>query len=223
MIQTRRIEWVRAGVPSVDVPKQSFEFTNLLVSDVVPDLKNREVRPYARQPKKQRRQFIVVGTTNSHHYLADSTGNRRFWPVRLQRFDLEALRERDQLWAEAAHREAGGESIRLAPELYTHAALQQERRREVDPWEPILESAFGDRSKSFRLTYDDIYLKLEIPVFQRTEQTQKRVYHIMQSLAFKSMTVHNRDTQTKERGFGRDGKQELLPGVTDDVTNQVPD
>jgi predicted P-loop ATPase len=174
---------------------------------------------YERLADSQPRQFIIVGTTNSHHYLADTTGNRRFWPVRVQRFDLEALRkERDQLWAEAAYREAKGESIRLKSELYAHAALQQERRREIDPWEPILESAFSDRSEDYRLTYDDVYEKLEIPIAHRTEQTQKRVLRIMQGLGFRSMPVHNKKTQKKERGLGRNGGQGALLGVTEDVT-----
>jgi hypothetical protein len=96
--------------------------------------------------------------------------------------------------------------------------LQQERRREIDPWEPILESAFSDRSEDYRLTYDDVYEKLEIPIAHRTEQTQKRVLRIMQGLGFRSMPVHNKKTQKKERGLGRNGGQGALLGVTEDVT-----
>ena len=71
---------------------------------------------YARLPTEVKRQFVVVGTTNERSgYLNDSTGGRRFWPVSVKRFDLAKLRHgRDQLWAEAAVREAEkGASIRL--------------------------------------------------------------------------------------------------------------
>jgi predicted P-loop ATPase len=60
------------------------------------------------------REFINVGSTNETNWMFDSTGNRRFWPVRAGPFDLEKLeRDRDQLWAEAVYRIKHGASIRL--------------------------------------------------------------------------------------------------------------
>jgi hypothetical protein len=91
---------------------------------------------------QRRRQFVLIGTTNAvTGYLKDSTGGRRFWPVRIREFDVAALAaDRDQLWAEAAVREARGESIRLEEELWAAAAIEQEDRRQEDPWEePIHE------------------------------------------------------------------------------------
>src|SRR3546814_13105326 len=71
---------------------------------------------YARLPVIVPRQCVIFGTTNSERYLRDLTGNRRFWPVRVDGFDLPRLRaDVDQLWAAAATREARGARIRLAP------------------------------------------------------------------------------------------------------------
>jgi predicted P-loop ATPase len=79
------------------------------------------------------RQCVIVGTTNDLEYLRDTTGNRRFWPVRCKGFDIEALRrDRDQLWTEAAAREATGVSIRLAKELWPMAGVEQEKRLTKD-------------------------------------------------------------------------------------------
>jgi predicted P-loop ATPase len=99
---------------------------------------------YGRLQTTVPRQFVLIGTTNAKlGYLKDSTGGRRFWPVSVERFDLGRLeRERDQLWAEAAAREAAGASIRLRPDLWEAAADAQEVRRAIDPWEPILEPVF---------------------------------------------------------------------------------
>jgi predicted P-loop ATPase len=73
-------------------------------------------------PKDMRvpRQFVIIGTTNvTEGPFIEATGNRRFWPVRVQRFDLERLRDgRSQLWAEAAKVEAIGKSIRIDPRLF---------------------------------------------------------------------------------------------------------
>jgi predicted P-loop ATPase len=84
---------------------------------------------YGRLSTYRPRQFVAIGTTNGEDYLTDPTGNRRFWPVRLNAgsIDQEAIkRARDQLWAEAAVREAAGGSIRLPQELWAVAAEEQD-------------------------------------------------------------------------------------------------
>ena len=98
---------------------------------------------YARDALERPRQFVIVATTNLlTEYFLDSTGNRRWWPVRVYAFDLEALRrDRDQLWAEAVFREALKASVELSPDLWPAAAIEQEARRQVDPWEDVLDDA----------------------------------------------------------------------------------
>jgi len=71
---------------------------------------------YQRDRTRVPRQFVVIGTTSDTTYLQD-TGNRRFWPVSVRRFDLDRLISvRNQLWAEAAYVEAAGELIGLDAE-----------------------------------------------------------------------------------------------------------
>jgi hypothetical protein len=92
-------------------------------------------RPYGRMHEELRRQCIFIGTTNQAAYLKDQTGNRRFWPVKVGTIDLDALiADRDQLWAEAAAREASCESLVLPRELWDVAAIEQEERVSDDPW-----------------------------------------------------------------------------------------
>lgn len=84
---------------------------------------------YARNVSSVPRCCVFIGTTNDSEYLGGTTGNRRFWPVKVGRFDLDRLAaDRDQLWAEAAHREAAGESIRLDPALWDDAKAEQDAR-----------------------------------------------------------------------------------------------
>lgn len=75
---------------------------------------DRARRPYERMAVDVKRQCIFVGTTNSDAYLRDTTGNRRFLPVKVGIIELEGLkRDREQLWSEAAHLEAAGAHIGL--------------------------------------------------------------------------------------------------------------
>ena len=93
---------------------------------------------------RQPRRGILVGTTNSDAYLQDATGNRRFWPARTGRVDLDALhRDRDHLFAEAVAGEKRGELLTIPETLYAAAAEQQDQRLMKDPWEDILATVKG--------------------------------------------------------------------------------
>jgi hypothetical protein len=83
---------------------------------------------------------IFVATTNEETYLRDTTGNRRFWPVELEgKIDLDGVaRDRDQLWAEAAVLEASGEPLVIPEALWGDAAVEQQARMELDPWEDAI-------------------------------------------------------------------------------------
>lgn len=173
---------------------------------------------YARLPVEVARQFVIIGTTNSHTYLNDITGNRRFWPVRVQKFDLRKLvSDRDQLWAEASHRESNGESIRLAEGLYKIAGTQQERRRFEDPWETLLEEgleAFQQKDGKWRLDPEHVWSALGITPDRRDERAQHRVTAIMQRLGFKRMSIRIEKRIVKGWGKDPDGTTgDLLGGV----------
>jgi predicted P-loop ATPase len=155
---------------------------------------------YAHFAVERPRHFIIVGTTNSSAYLTDSTGARRFWPLVVRRFDIEWIREhRDQLWAEACVREATGESIRLAEELWPDAAKHQETRREIDPWEGTLRKYLlsvdpsGDKRR--RVATSMLWEEaLHIPLERRDRPAAMRISEIMQRLGFKRTTVRAEDT-----------------------------
>lgn len=102
---------------------------------------NDRARPaYGRYLIDQPRQSIEVGTTNAEVYLLSSTGNRRFWTVKLlARVEMEKLKQdRLQLWGEAAAAETEGETLVLPERLWAAAGAEQEKRRVVDTWEDEL-------------------------------------------------------------------------------------
>jgi hypothetical protein len=129
---------------------------------------------YDRYPTEGKRQCILVGTTNSSSYLRDSTGNRRFWPVTTQQFDLDSLRrDRDQLWAEAASREAQGASIRLDRSLWAAAGGEQALRRIADPWEEIISEHLDNREG--KITVEDAWRMVGVGDANRTQEQNRRL------------------------------------------------
>jgi hypothetical protein len=133
---------------------------------------------YDRYPTEGKRQCIIVGTTNSGSYLRDSTGNRRFWPVAIKQFDTKALRrDRDQLWAEAAAREAQGASIRLDRALWAAAGGEQALRRIADPWEEIVAEHLD--GKEGKLTVEDAWKIVGVDEAHRTQEHNRRLGEAM--------------------------------------------
>ena len=48
------------------------------------------------------RRCVFIGTTNRTDYLRDETGNRRFWPIKLEAVDVATIEtDRDKIWAAA--------------------------------------------------------------------------------------------------------------------------
>ena len=138
---------------------------------------------YGRITRDVPRQCVIIGTTNSDRYLRDGTGNRRFWPVRVGEFDVVGLRRyRDQIWAEAAHREAQGEIIRLDADLYPAAAEQQEQRRIEDPFLGRLMAVLCDLEG--KLSAEDAWKIVEVPPGQRTQDHNARLGEAMRELGW---------------------------------------
>ena len=132
------------------------------------------------------RQWVSFGSTNDTTYLMGSTGNRRFWPVAVSRIDLEALRrDRDQLWGEAAVREAVGESIELPEELWAVAAEIQEARRIKLPIEERLGEVLSGVEGIVRA--EDLYAAIGLGgnVFQRTATHGTLIKNTMEKLGWK--------------------------------------
>ena len=91
-------------------------------------------KPFDKRVTEHRRQCIFIGTTNKAHFLTDKTGNRRFYPIKVnqtgyQLFDHaeEIKAEIQQCWAEAKYKfDRGGmkpfADIKLMESIRTHQA-----------------------------------------------------------------------------------------------------
>jgi predicted P-loop ATPase len=85
---------------------------------------------FDRRARDYPRQVVFGGSTNEIHYLTDTTGNRRFWPVKVEKIiDIEWVTSvRDQLFAEAMDRMARG--MRMFPTPGEERALFEPQQQD---------------------------------------------------------------------------------------------
>jgi len=164
---------------------------------------------YGRFKETRPRQVVFIGTTNEDKYLRDMTGNRRFWPVKIGEIDLEALeRDRDQLFAEAAHYEEEGESLVLAQSLWPAAQTEQQARLEDDPWVDILSdlhpSNLDQVAGMVRVASSFL---LEFPLGLEPNRQQqfhaKRLATVMRQLGWQGPTLIKIEDGSTVRGYQR--------------------
>ena len=180
VIESLRGRWIIEAAELSGMRRTDIEHLKAFLSRQV----DRARLAYGRIVSEVPRQCVIVGTTNSLEYLRDTTGNRRFWPVRCQRFNITALRrDRDQLWAEAAAREARGASNRLNQELWKKAAEEQEQRLTRDPWFEALHDALGDMKG--KISMEAIWTILDVRGAQRGQEQSRRVGEAMRKLGWR--------------------------------------
>lgn len=90
------------------------------------------------------RQCVFFGTTNAESgYLRDTTGNRRFWPVKTpgggskRSWDV-TQEDVLQIWAEVMHYVKAGEKLYLDPEVEALAKAEQREAMESDEREGLV-------------------------------------------------------------------------------------
>ena len=92
--------------------------------------------PYGRKLIQYPRRCIFAGSVNHDVYLKDDSGNRRFWPVRVESIQIDRLQEDvDQLWAEAVALFRAGTPHWVLPEERPLFEEAQDARFDADAWE----------------------------------------------------------------------------------------
>lgn len=97
--------------------------------------------PYDRLSVRLKRQSVFCGSSNKLAYLFGEDGNRRFWPIKCEKINIQWLKEnRDQIFAEAKIRWQSGEELYLNPELFELAKRIQTQKLSVNEvWYEIIE------------------------------------------------------------------------------------
>lgn len=97
--------------------------------------------PYDRLSVRLKRQSVFCGSSNKLAYLFGEDGNRRFWPIKCEKINIQWLKEnRDQIFAESKIRWQSGEELYLNPELFELAKRIQTQKLSVNEvWYEIIE------------------------------------------------------------------------------------
>jgi putative DNA primase/helicase len=143
--------------------------------------------PYARTTTRFSRQFVLAATTNGYEYLKDPTGNRRYWPMKSNAIDLDALKkDRVQLWAEAVHLYKSKLYIGPDEKEMELAGAAQKKRLDVDSWEDDVLSALEKLKWKTAVKTGDIMKEMGLAVRDRDERSKRRVASIMRANGYEN-------------------------------------
>lgn len=136
---------------------------------------------YGRHVEDYPRTCIFTATSEDDDYLQDPRGRRRFWPLRCQSIDLDAIRaQREQLFAEALIRYQGGDNWHSIPES---ANAEQLERIAADPWaDAVLTFAENRRivqGAGCRLSAQEILESIGVELKDQHDGMKRRIATIL--------------------------------------------
>lgn len=152
--------------------------------------------PYGKVTKRFPRGCVFAGTTNHKCHLVDETGGRRFWSVTVSTSpDLAAIaRDRDQLWAEAVHRERRKVVRWVTSEDSAAFAEAADSRRVELPWEAQIAKWLVGRNAC---STAEILDYLQVPIERHDNRTYRAVSAVMTALGWEQYKT------TATRGYRR--------------------
>lgn len=163
--------------------------------------------PYDKFTGSYPRQSIFIGTTNpdTHGYLRDTTGNRRFWPIWTNEIDLKGLkRDRDQLFAEAKARYEANEVFYIDdPEVAAAAVHESMSRVDSDIWEGVIKEYIAKTDGAIT-TVRIGYEALNIDYSQLNRTVKIRIGNVLGSMGYTLKSAYDKETKTTVKQWVRD-------------------
>jgi predicted P-loop ATPase len=166
--------------------------------------------PYGRSVDEFPRQSVIVGTSNEDDFLADPTGDRRYWvvPVRKE-IDIEGLKkERDQIWAAALDLYLQGEKWWLTKQEQALSTRANDEWRSDDPWS----DAIASYVKNFEFVTVSQVLEnaVKVEISRQGKAEQMRVSAVLKRLGWKKDRGIN-SAGIQVRGWKAQAPEEISP------------
>jgi predicted P-loop ATPase len=99
-------------------------------------------RPYDRLESTYKRRTVFFASVNPKNFLADDTGNVRWWTLPVIAVNFRHSIDMQQLWAEVAELVEGGEQWWLEPDEEARLEMSNREHEKVDPLEEKVLSRF---------------------------------------------------------------------------------
>ena len=152
--------------------------------------------PYGRANIRIDRSCSFFATTNKSEFLADPTGDRRYWVVEvMQKIDCELVATyRDMIWATALAAYERGDDWWLSEQEDISRSGSHSKYRESDPWVDVI---LGGESKLPTTSHgtgeyirvEQIFVMLGLTPIQRDRKASNRVVKVLTELGFESRTL----------------------------------
>ena len=114
-------------------------------------------RPYAVAPSTFQRRTVFCATVNDPEFLADDTGNSRFWCVGITEIDYRHDIDMQQLWAEVNALLDAGETWHLTPAEELRLGESNRQFELTDPLEEILRGRLNpDAPREWRASATEV-------------------------------------------------------------------
>lgn len=193
-------KWIIEIGELAGMQKQDVETLKAFLSRTV----DRSRAVWTRYAADKKRRCIFIGTTNGSVYLIDQTGNRRIWPLRTGKIDIEKLRnDRDQLVAEAVSAYQPKMRLDVDQKLADQLKDAQEERTAEDPWLDSLREARGERYGDVeRIASADVIKLVQPHVDTRSQANMRRICQLMPKLGWTKKRIRLSNGQNVQ-GFER--------------------
>lgn len=139
--------------------------------------------PYGANVRDVARKCVFAATTNQNDWARDTTGNRRFWPVKTGEVDPVGIAAvRDQIWAEAIAAYRDGEKWHITdPAVLALCQDEQTSRLQSDPWHETVAKLVEMR---YSITTDECLQAVGLDVGQRSPREGERMRGILRALGW---------------------------------------
>ncbi len=192
------------------------------VKSYITKLVDRYRRPFDRRTTDHKRQCVFIGTTNKEQFLTDKTGNRRWYPVKVNSsgYDLHDHKEEIQAdilqaWAEAKYLYDKGELQPYADRnLLTEIRERQEQAVEDDYRVGMIENYAANKDKVCVLELWKQALDNEFSKPTRRESNELTL--ILQSLGWERGKVEHHSAFGNQLFWYRRAPKKL-PEIDDDL------